>query len=236
MKLIPFDTYFCKIKEIPKDMRAKLPPSFHSALEISAPLKQSSLQRTVGEMTKFYFSQFELVFPPLNTSLLTVKHVRDLALPRKSPNNFSLTSLMPAVEIIPAIPRLASLLSISFSYSTTAMSTSRNYKPALCPETQLISLLIIATKLSQPFDDIRRYPSSLSDATTVKLDWKKWVSIIADPKVSGLKRGEELSVKDDDVWKMDGKMMDDYMDWYQRIWIDDRKPKSNSSSLTSLQV
>lgn len=57
---------------------------------------------------------------------------------------------------------------------------------------------------------------------------------MAEPKAPGLKRGDELAVRDDDVWRMDGRMMDDYMDWYQRTWIDDRDPKSTHPSPLNL--
>lgn len=66
-------------------MRSKLPPHFHSALEISAPVKEVALYGTVSELVEFFLLQFEMVFPPLNISLLLFKHVRDLALPGKLP-------------------------------------------------------------------------------------------------------------------------------------------------------
>ena len=72
-----------QIKEIPKEMRAKLPQSYHSALEIRAPLKQANLHKTVLELMEFFHLQFEMVFPPLNYPLLLFKHVRDLGLPGK---------------------------------------------------------------------------------------------------------------------------------------------------------
>ena len=49
---------------------------------------------------------------------------------------------------------------------------------------------------------------------------------MAEAPTKGLKRGEEIKVTDADVMKMSGKQMDDYLDWYQRTWIDDRNPKS----------
>jgi len=44
--------------------------------------------------------------------------------------------------------------------------------------------------------------------------------------IEGYRRGEEVMVTDADVLEMDGKKMDDYLDWYQRTWIDDRPDKS----------
>jgi RNA polymerase I-specific transcription initiation factor RRN7 len=43
-----------------------------------------------------------------------------------------------------------------------------------------MSLIVIATKLSHPFDDVDRVPQSEIDPTTVKVDWVKWRKITAD--------------------------------------------------------
>jgi hypothetical protein len=90
-----------------------------------------------------------------------------------------------------------------------------------------MSLIVIATKLSHPFDDIERAPQSEVDPTTVKVDWEKWRETMTETPTKGLKRGEEIKITDGDVMKMSGKQMDDYLDWYQQTWIDDRNPKSS---------
>lgn len=57
---------------------------------------------------------------------------------------------------------------------------------------------------------------------------------MAEAPTKGLKRGEEIKITDADVMKMSGKQMDDYLDWYQRTWIDDRNPKSMSLDIPNL--
>ena len=52
---------------------------------------------------------------------------------------------------------------------------------------------------------------------------------MAEAPTKGLNRGEEIKVTEADVMKMSGNKMDDYLDWYQRTWIDDRNPKSTFS-------
>ena len=96
------------------------------------------------------------------------------------------------------------------------------------PEIQLMSLIVIVTKLSQPFDDILRSPENDSDPTTMRMNWEKWQEIMAEEPIDGLRRGEEVKDKDVDVLSMTGKKLDDYLDWYQRTWIDDRDQKSMS--------
>lgn len=87
-------------------------------------------------------------------------------------------------------------------------------------------LVVVATKLSHPFDDIVRIPESEVDPTTVKIDWKRWAEIMVEPPSVGLRRGDEWKVKDTDVFDMSKKQLDDYLDWHQRTWYDDRDPKS----------
>jgi RNA polymerase I-specific transcription initiation factor RRN7 len=52
---------------------------------------------------------------------------------------------------------------------------------------------------------------------------------MAEAPSKGLKRGEEIRITDSDVMNMSGKQMDDYLDWYQQTWVDDRDPKSECS-------
>ena len=92
-----------------------------------------------------------------------------------------------------------------------------------------MSLIIVATKLSQPFDNISRYLQGESDPSTVQIDWGKWPQIMVESPSVGLRRGDEIHVTDVDVLSMSEKEMDDYLDFYQRNWADDRDPKSIQS-------
>jgi RNA polymerase I-specific transcription initiation factor RRN7 len=138
--------------------------------------------------------------------------------------------LTEVVEIYPAVRRLAAILGIDFTYPIPQK------RPGYItyPEIQLMSLIVVATKLSHPFDDIVRYPEDDSDPTIVKIDWSKWQDIMIEKSPAGLKRGEEIKVTDEDVLAMSGKKLDDYLDWYQRTWIDSRAPKSPLSLPLSL--
>lgn len=131
-----------------------------------------------------------------------------------------------AVEIYPAVCRLADILKVDFSYP---ILYKRNYGVLAYPEIQLMCLIVVATKLSHPFDDIVRHPESDSDLSTVKINWSRWRDIMTEKQVPGLPRGEEIRVTDMDVLNMDKEAMDDYMDWYQRTFLDDRPSKSKVS-------
>jgi RNA polymerase I-specific transcription initiation factor RRN7 len=115
------------------------------------------------------------------------------------------------------------MLDIDFTYP--ALYLGREFDISY-PEIQLISLIVVATKLGHPFDDVVRHPESESDPTTVKMDWSQWREIMVDKPQEGLKRGDEIQVEDADVASMTEKQMDHYLDWYQRTWVDSTDPKS----------
>jgi RNA polymerase I-specific transcription initiation factor RRN7 len=125
------------------------------------------------------------------------------------------------VEIYYAVRRLAEMLDIDFCY-LIPQKRLNGLQPY--PEIQLMSLIVIATKLSQPFDDIVRHPQSDVDPTIMKIQWSKWRDIMAESS-SGGSNGENIILRDEDVFGMSEKKMDDYMDWFQRTWIDDRESK-----------
>lgn len=89
-----------------------------------------------------------------------------------------------------------------------------------------MSLVVIATKLSQPFDNVVRLPESDLDPSVTKIDWSKWREIMTEHADGTLKRRDELHVVDSDVLNMTDKQMDDWMTWYHRTWVDDRDQKS----------
>ncbi|PBP26167.1 RNA polymerase I specific transcription initiation factor Rrn7 [Diplocarpon rosae] len=201
------------IKHVPREMRSKLPAHYHSALEIRAPLNGVALYGIVLKLVEFYSVEFDMDFPTLNTPLLTYRYMRDLSLP---------------VEIYPAVRRLANMLEIDFSYTVRKRKTNAVNAH---PEMQLVSLIVIATKLAYPFDQIDRIPESYSDPTAVRIDWGKWMRATARESSKGLVIGEEAKVQDSDVWNMNSDKLDDYMDWYQKTWIDDRDPKISEQIL-----
>ncbi|QSZ34017.1 hypothetical protein DSL72_005597, partial [Monilinia vaccinii-corymbosi] len=120
------------------------------------------------------------------------------------------------------------LLEYDFSYP---VHNKRLHGTTGYPEYQLISLIVIATKLSQPFDDILRHPESNSDPTAARINWAKWQAIMTEKPGEGLKRGDEIKITDTDVFKMTGAQMDDWMNWYHKTWIDDRDHKISEQIL-----
>lgn len=136
------------------------------------------------------------------------------------------------MDIYAAARKLGRIIELDFSFPNTIA----RHGVTAYPEIQIISLIIIATKLCQPFDAIVRVPESITDPSGLRVDWNTWLKIMTDKPVRGLRRGQEITVADKDVFKMKGKELDDYLDWYQRTWLDDRDPKSKSDCSTSIIV
>lgn len=188
-------------------MRRHLPGHFHAALEIHKPLKGASIYKAVLELVEFFHTQFKIHIPPLNFPLILYKHVRLLALP---------------IEIYTAVRRLATILNIEFTYPVLH---KRNYSVLTRPEVSIMALIVIATKISQPFDDIQRVPESYACASALKVDWRMWRQTMTEKPIKGLRPGKEIEVKDVDVLKMGEQEMDDYLDWYQRSFVGDDEGK-----------
>ncbi|RKF72165.1 RNA polymerase I-specific transcription initiation factor rrn7 [Golovinomyces cichoracearum] len=202
---------FPKLKALPKYMRSKLPAQFHSALELKVPLNGPALYGKIQELIFFFHNHYHMSFPPLNLPLLAYKYILNLGLP---------------IEVYPAIERLKDVLSLEFKFQ--APSSSTNGHRISYPEIQLIGLIVIATKLSQPHDDITREPESELHPTLIKIDWEKWVNTMANRR---LDREAEISLKETDIWTMNDRRLDLYLDWFQQNMLDDRDSKVSENLL-----
>ncbi|RKF56304.1 RNA polymerase I-specific transcription initiation factor rrn7 [Golovinomyces cichoracearum] len=203
--------YLRALKALPKYMRSKLPAQFHSALELKVPLNGPALYGKTQELIFFFHNHYHMSFPPLNLPLLAYKYILNLGLP---------------IEVYPAIERLKDILSLEFKFQ--APSSSTNGHRISYPEIQLIGLIVIATKLSQPHDDITREPESELHPTLIKINWKKWVKTMANGR---LEREAEISLNETDIWTMNDRRLDLYLDWFQEIMLDDRDPKVSENLL-----
>lgn len=204
-------------------MRARLPAYYLSALEIRAPLRRDDLHKAVLELIISYKQRFDFVFPPLNAPLILFKHVRDLGLPRKSsPYHIRYTLYSYSiVEVYAGAQRLAKILKYDFAFP----SYLGRHRVTAYPEVQIVALIIIATKLVHPFDGIALVPENIADPSVLAVDWKLWQGSFATPPSDGLKASELINISEEDVFKMSGKKLDDYLDWYQRMWVDGRDAK-----------
>jgi RNA polymerase I-specific transcription initiation factor RRN7 len=73
-----------QLREVPKEMRTRLPAYYVAALESRSVPPGDRLHNVVLELIISFKQRFDFGFPALNAPLLMFKHVRELCLPRES--------------------------------------------------------------------------------------------------------------------------------------------------------
>jgi RNA polymerase I-specific transcription initiation factor RRN7 len=208
------------IRHVPQEMVERLPAEYHLSLDTIRIFGADDLQLAVYRCARMFNVSFGMVVPPVNHNLFLLQYVRSLALP---------------LEVYATARRLNTIASYTFSYpdsTSPSTETSARRHPTTYPEAQLMSLVVIATKLLFPFDSetIKRHPKDPNDPTTMRLDWSAWLDAKthfdndhkdddASASPPDLKPGSEIEVTDDQILKMTDRQLDRYMDWYQRTWI-----------------
>ncbi|EIT81806.1 hypothetical protein Ao3042_01656 [Aspergillus oryzae 3.042] len=205
-------------RSIPREMRDKLPQEYLSIIETTRLLKAEHLHKAVLQLSLLYRHKFGVHFPALNLPPILYHYIRRLALP---------------VDIYSAVKRLQVLLGFSFEFPKGLASRSR---PHDLPEVQLITLIVISTKLLFPFDDLKRYPASAKEPTTQVIDWKHWAQAqrqfdSRETARGRIGKGNEILVDERDVFHMTPSQLDEYMNWYENNWLDNSKASNPLSDL-----
>ncbi|KAE8147865.1 hypothetical protein BDV25DRAFT_159440 [Aspergillus avenaceus] len=194
-------------RSIPREMKDRLPQEYLSLFESARLLKAEHFQKAVLELSLLYRYKFGVQFPALNLPPILYQRISRLALP---------------IEVYAAVKRLRGVLEFNLEYQAEVPGKSR---PLHLPEVQLATLIVISTKLLFPFDDIKRYPVSTKEPTTQVIDWKLWAEAQRNfenrVRVRGkIGKGNEIQVKEKDVFGMTTNQLDEYMDWYEKSWLD----------------
>ncbi|KAL4929450.1 TFIIB-type zinc finger domain-containing protein [Aspergillus undulatus] len=202
--------YYRVFNHVPHDMKDRLPQEYIALLETTRLLKAEDLHTAVFDLLLYYQRQFKMQFPPLNTPILLYRLIRRLALP---------------VDIYPVTKRLQTLVGFTFEYPTKIVGKR---KPLDKPELQLATLVVIATKLLFPFDDVQRHPLSSQEPTVQAMNWEAWAEVQnhfdrRDATAGRIGKGKEILVKEGDVLTMTPDQLDEYMDWYESSWLENSK-------------
>lgn len=201
--------YFRAIKEIPREMKDRLPGQYHYQLDPQSQLTTKKLHHAVTATFLLYQKDFSMAFPSLNVPLQLFRCIEELALP---------------TEVYPTVQRLASLLSYDFAYLRDEQK--KKLRIIDFPEAQLISTIVIAVKLLYPLDGVKRYPSSAQDPSTAILNWGAWVQARQEYEDQVRDGGKPLyedaaKVSEMDVLKMTDAKIDDYLDYFDKTWTVD---------------
>ncbi|KAI6803900.1 hypothetical protein KC332_g14677 [Hortaea werneckii] len=196
--------YHRAAKEVPLGMRERLPGTYQELLEPQPMAQPTKLHQSIGEMVAMFGAEFGMAMQPINSTLVLYRWVRELALP---------------IEIYAATQRLAHTLELDFSF-TPRSKTKRNETVLQYPEVRFMAVVVVATKLLFPFDEIKRYPGSASDLSALSLKWSAWVNLHSK-KQEGSKPSETLSYAQSmsfsqmDAAQAAGERLDEYMDWFE---------------------
>ncbi|KAJ9209740.1 hypothetical protein DTO166G4_8649 [Paecilomyces variotii] len=197
------------VREVPREMRDRLPQEYMGALDTRRLLRAEHLHRLVLELALLYNKRFGVTFPALNSPLILFNHIKQLSLP---------------IEIYPAVNQLQKLTGFTFQFPASVKDKATYL---LMPEVQLMSLIVVSTKLLFPFDDIERYPESTKEPGSQRMNWKVWAEAqkqFESRATEGgrIGKGNEILVNETDVFDMTTLQLDEYMDWYEKSWLDVR--------------
>lgn len=193
--------------------------------------ESEDLHETVYQLVIMYTRDYNVVVPPINMPLMLFQFIRQLSLPCEY-NVFCLSILEISsrvdsfvVEIYTVVRRLQQFLDYGFTFLSRK---KRAIRAETYPEAQLLSLIIIATKLLFPFDKSKGYPASPTEPAAQVVDWKLWMA--AQKRFENLSTssdrlptGHEVVVNEGNVFHMTEGQLDDYLDWYQNTWLSQSK-------------
>ncbi|KAI0469434.1 hypothetical protein F4859DRAFT_486647 [Xylaria cf. heliscus] len=202
--------FLTALNEIPRNVRDRLPAEYHLALQVRDHLPVGRLQTAAQQLVISLKVNFDMTIPPLNYVPIIIRLITDLVLP---------------FEVYITVKCIAEILKVEFSYS----SGGKKMRTMDHPEVLLASLVVVSTKLLFSLDNVERPPISQRDPRRTKVDWNKWQTIIAEKPPSAhehLTRGEEFKVTADDTLSMDKTKLDDYMDWFEKMWLHGGEPKT----------
>ncbi|KAI9865822.1 MAG: Pol I core factor CF [Vezdaea acicularis] len=206
-------TFVRAIRFIPKEMLSHLPPNLIISLDSRAIMQPQVLHKTVLELVLLFNRSFAMAIPPLNWPLLLFRYIKDLCLP---------------LDTYMAVKRLASMLSYEFQFRPQR----HRYRIIEYPETRLMSLVLVAIKLSQSFaadddNNIPVQPATDTEPAALAIDWAQWARL-RTRTVTQPTKGELLRTTEEDVFKMSGEGADAYLDWYEDMWVRDFEPHQRS--------
>jgi RNA polymerase I-specific transcription initiation factor RRN7 len=206
--------YLRAINEIPEAMKEKLSAEYWISFDPTHAVKRGVLHNTVRNMIVVFHEKFGITFPPINKELLLAGYINELGLP---------------LEIYTATKWLAGQLFITFEWPSLEKGlTSR--REGHWPDAKLMALVIIAVKLSYGLDRVKRKPEKNTDLLATQLPWPKWEKFLREGNDArhgnmhkegafGGKSKLQVDVMEADVFMMQDKDMDWYLDWYEKTWL-----------------
>ena len=195
--------YYRASREVPLGMRERLPPGYQALLEPQDMLQSELLHRHILDTAVLFNNDFGMAMPPLNVSLVLYRWIQALMLP---------------LEIFAATQRLARLLDVDLS--TWIASKASRIIVLRYPEAQLMAVVIVATKLLYPLDDIERKAYQPTDLSSLALDWDAWAKLHKPESENPAERPrlsfyQAFEFSETDCLSTSDEKLDAYLDWYE---------------------
>lgn len=142
-------------------------------------------------------------------------------------SSFKAEANISLVDVYEATGKLQELLGFTYEFPKRLRKDERKISFHL-PEVQLMVIIVISTKLLFPFDGITRHPATTKEPSTQSMNWSAWMRAqkeFADHHRKDGKIGKEEAIQltDKDVVDMKPFQLDEYMDWYEKNWLDTSK-------------
>lgn len=222
------------LDDVPEEMLNRLPGPYHRALAVKhASFQGGELHQAVLDLILEYHLNYEMVFPELNTPLLLLDYLRELALPGKSrgqkvPEH---AANLFAAEIYVHVRAMTRLLQFGFAFNMN----KKRFKILDHPDVLLVACIVVSTKLIFPLDGEDRVPVSYRDPSSHRMDWDKWRELMRDPDSEGLERRDMHKIQSEDAWSMTDRKIDDYLDWFEHTQLQPNKEHQELKEFFPLQ-
>jgi RNA polymerase I-specific transcription initiation factor RRN7 len=202
--------YYRAVKSLSESMKARLPFNYYKIMDPQDMLDPVNLQQAVLDNVTAYDRAFGMITPPINHILLLYRWIRQLALP---------------LEVYSATLRLAKLLDIEFVYDVQPVRTTR-YKVMQYAEARLMGMLVVATKLLFPLDNIKRFPKNPTELSALTMDWAAWSKARVEYNETTkdnarLGYQDAMQMQEKDVIDLSNEKLDDYMDWFGTMFTEE---------------
>ncbi|KAI0132773.1 hypothetical protein BJ170DRAFT_261598 [Xylariales sp. AK1849] len=208
--------FLAAIHKIPKNVQDRLPPQYHRSLQVRDHIKLGKLLYAAQELVLGLTIEREFRFQPLNYVPILVQHIKDLTLP---------------LDIYLMVRCLADMLNVDFNYPS---GSTKRIRAMDNPEVVLITLIVVSTKLVHSLDGVERPPVSEDDPRVRQINWTEWQKAReSSPPIQkhGLEKGTEHKVTANKALAMDKGEVDDFMDWFEKMWIGEADEAKTAESV-----
>jgi RNA polymerase I-specific transcription initiation factor RRN7 len=190
---------------LPRNVQSRLPAKYHRAMQVRDHIRPGKLLRTTQELAVALNVHYTLRLPTLNYPQILIQHILDLTLP---------------TNIYLMVRSLIHILDATFEFPD---GMKRRTRAMDTPELLLIALVVVSTKLLHSLDGIDRQPLTDDDPRAKQVDWLAWQKTRAEAKAKEsehrLEPGTEYQVTPNTAASMNERQMDDYMNWYEKMWV-----------------